>query len=249
MESFRYLSYCTTKYGPERMTKHAQSLWACVKDAIYISPQSTLLSESECLDGMNFQASDVMLQAFVLLQKIILQEGGFISLIMGDNDINTFVNSLNGHKDFDDIPVQNKQRLHGIGHILSICAKTSVAACSKIFEGFFPHLMDVLGLSVAKLPDSGCHDKDPLSPLSNFGALFLCIEILAAFRHLVVSHDNFMMIPDFAHQTCYVMLSKYSKLLMEAFISTLKSITAGNTQRAYGYYAGLCPFYNSISLK
>ncbi|KAK4395198.1 MMS19 nucleotide excision repair protein [Sesamum angolense] len=128
VESFKYLSYCTAKYGPERMAKHAEALWASLKDMTYLSPQSTLSMEPESMGRMNFQESDVMTEAFVLLQEVIRHCGEFISLIIGDKDINTFLISLNQYKGFEDIPLQVKQKLHAVGHILSSCAK----ACCNV---------------------------------------------------------------------------------------------------------------------
>ncbi|KAI3455490.1 hypothetical protein Pfo_012153 [Paulownia fortunei] len=237
VESFRYLSYCTTKYGPDRMAKHVEALWSSVKDATYISPQSTLSMESELMGGMSFQESDIMTQAFVLLQEVIRQYGDFISLIIGDNDINVFVNSLSQYKEFDAIPVQVKQRLHAVGHILFTCAKPSVALCNKVFESFFLLLMDGLGLSVAKPSDNSYLDEDCVCPVKfNFGALYLCIELLSACRYLTVSLDNCTSVPDFSIQTWCAMLTNFSKSLMEAFISLLRSNVADNAQSAYVYF-------------
>ncbi|KAK4482009.1 hypothetical protein RD792_012925 [Penstemon davidsonii] len=237
VESFRYISYCTAKYGPDRMAKHAQALWASVKDATYISPESTLLMDSESIGGMNFQYSDIMTQAYILLQEVIRQDGGFISLIIEDNDINIFVNSLDQYKDFDDIPVQVKQRLHAVGHILTVCAKPSVALCNKVFERFFPLLMDALGLSVAKPSESSYLDEDCFSSVKfNFGALYLCIELLAACRYLTVSLDDCTLIPDVSHQTWCTMLSSFSKSLVKAFIFLIRSNNADKTHSAYVYF-------------
>lgn len=239
VESFRYLSYCTTKYGPDRMMKHAEGLWSSVKDTTYISPQCTLTKESESMGGMGFQESDVMTQAFILLQEVIQQSGDFIRLIIGDNDINVFVNSLNQYKEIDDIPVLVKQRLHAVGHILSTCAKPSVALCNKVFESFFPVLMDGLGLSVAKPSENGHLDEDCLSPFKfNFAAIYLCIELLSACRYVAVSLDSSTPAPEFSHQTWCAMLSNFSKLLVKAFFSLLRSNIADDARGSNVYFGG-----------
>ncbi|KAL6559928.1 hypothetical protein OROGR_005045 [Orobanche gracilis] len=150
VDSFRFPSYCTARYGPDRMEKHAEALWSPIKDATYFSHQS-IISEFESTGGMSFQESDIMTQAFVLLQEAVRHCGDFISLIIHDNDINMFVNSLNQYMAFDAVPVQVKQRLHAVGHILSTCAKTSVALCDNVFETFFPFFMDGLGISVENI--------------------------------------------------------------------------------------------------
>ncbi|KAK6125136.1 hypothetical protein DH2020_041102 [Rehmannia glutinosa] len=237
VESLRYLSYCTTEYGPYRMAMHDETLWSCLKEVTYISPQSTLAMESESMGGMNFQESDVMKQAFILLQEVIRQSGDFISLIIGDNDILLFLNSLNQYKEFDAIPVQDKQRLHAVGHILTTCAKPSVALCNKVFKSVFPLLMDHLELSVAKPSENSYLDEDCVCPVKfNFGALYLCVELLAACRYMTVSLDNCTSVPGFSDQTWCAMLSDFSKSLVEAFISLLRSSVADKPQSAYVYF-------------
>ncbi|KAG8380020.1 hypothetical protein BUALT_Bualt07G0150100 [Buddleja alternifolia] len=236
VESFRYLSYCTTKYGPERMAKHAQALWSSIKDATYVSPQSTLSMETDWTGGMTFEDSDIIAQAFVLLQEVVRQDGDFISLIMSDSDINIFVNSLNRYKEFDEIPEQDKQRLYAVGRILSTCARPSVILCNKVFESFFLLLMDAMGLSVAKPSGSSNLNEDCFSPVKfNFGAHYLCVELLAACRYLTVSLDDFTSILDFSNQTWCVMLSNFTKLLVRAFISLLRSNIGDSSKNAYVY--------------
>ncbi|KAL0415179.1 UNVERIFIED_CONTAM: MMS19 nucleotide excision repair protein [Sesamum latifolium] len=241
VESFKYLSYCTAKYGPERIAKHAEALWASLKDTIYLSPQSALSMEPESMGRMNFQESDVMTQAFVLLQEVIRQYGDFISLIIGDNDINAFLISLNQYKGFDDIPLQVKQKLHAIGHILSACAKASAAMCNKVFESFFPLLMDGLGLSVSQPAQNNSYLDEECFSLAKFkfGPLYLCIELIAACKNLTVSLYNCTSIHDFPHQRWCSMLSSFSESLVKAFVSMLRSNVADNEQSAYVYCGAL----------
>ncbi|KAL8466010.1 hypothetical protein ACS0TY_035213 [Phlomoides rotata] len=227
VESFRYLSYCTAKYGSDRMAKHAEALWSSIKETTYISPQCTPTKESELIGGMGFQDSDIMTQAFILLHEVIQQYGDFISLVIGDDDINVFVNSLNHYEEIADIPVQVRQRLHSVGHILSACAKPSVELCNKILESFFPLVMDGLGLSVSKPIENGHLDADCLSIVKcNFAFFYLCIELLAACRYVAVSHDKL----EFSHQTWYSMFSNFSKSLVKGFFSLLSSNVAADAQ-------------------
>ncbi|KAL0341969.1 UNVERIFIED_CONTAM: MMS19 nucleotide excision repair protein [Sesamum calycinum] len=210
VESFKYLSYCTAKYGPERMAKHAEALWASLKDMTYLSPQSTLSMGAESMGRMNFQESDVMTEAFVLLQE---------------------------YKGFEDIPLQVKQKLHAVGHILSSCAKASAAMCNKVFESFFPLLMDGLGLSVAQPSQNNSYPEEECFYLAKFkfGPLYLCIELIAACKNLTVSLYNCTSIHDFPHQRWCSMLSSFSESLVKAFVSMLRSNVADNEQSAYVY--------------
>lgn len=240
VESFRYLSYCTTKYGPERMARHADALWSSIKDTIYTSPQVTPTKESELLGGMGFQDSDIMSQAFILLQEVIKQYGDFISLIIGDNDINVFLKSLNQYKEMDEVPSQAKQRLHVVGRILSTCAKPSLALCNKVFQSFFPLLMDSLGLSVSK-SSNGYLDEDCFSPVKfNFAAIYLSIELLAASRYVAVSLDSSKQALDFSHHT---MISDYCKSFMKALFFLLRSTVADDRPNSDVYFGGYIFFY------
>ncbi|XP_047961342.1 MMS19 nucleotide excision repair protein homolog isoform X4 [Salvia hispanica] len=238
VESFKYLSYCTAKYGPERMASHAEVLWSSVKDAIYISPQCTLTKESELFGGMGFKDSDVMMQAFILLQEVIQQYGDFISLVLGDNDINAFINSLSQYKEMDDIPSLAKQRLHVVGHIMSTCAKPSPALCNKVFNSFFPLLMESLGLSVEKSLN-GYLDEDCSPPAKfNFAAIYLCTELLAACRYVAVSLDSSTPALEFSQQAWSTMLNNSCKSLVKTFFSLLRS-TEADQRASSGVYFGV----------
>lgn len=220
------------------MASHAEVLWSSIKDATYISPQCTLTKESELFGGMGFQDSDIMMQAFILLQEVIQQCGDFISLILGDNDISVFVNSLNQYMEIDGIPSLAKQRLHVVGRILSTCAKSAPALCNKVFHSFFPLLMENLGLSVEK-SSNGYLDEDCFPPAKfNFPAIYLCIELLAACRYVAVSLDSSTPALDFSHQTWFNMLSNSCKSLVKAFFSLLRSTVADQIPSSDVYFGG-----------
>lgn len=238
VESFRYLSYCLTKYGPKSMARHAEALWSSVKDTIYSSPQSTPSKESELFGGMDFQDTDMMAQAFILLQKVIEQYGDFISLIIGDNDIIVFVKSLNQYKEMDEIPLLAKQRLHTVGRILFTCAKSSPALCNKVFQSFFPLLMESLGISVTK-SSNGYLDESRFSPVKiNYAAIYLCIELLAASRYVVVTLDSSTHPLDFSNQAWSAMLSNSCKSLVKALLSLFRSTTADDIPSSDVYFGG-----------
>lgn len=226
------------------MASHAGALWSSVKNATYISPQCTL-KESELLGGMGFEDSDIMMQAFILLQEILQQSGDFISLILGDNDITVFMNSLNQYKEIDQIPSLAKQRLHVVGCILSTCAKPSSALCNKVFHSFFPLLLENLGLSVANSPN-GYLDEDCIPPLKfNFAAIHLCIELIAACRNLAVSLDSSNAEGDYSHQTWSSMLGNSCKSLVKEFCSLLRSTAADQRPSSDVHFGGKHFFLNA----
>ncbi|KAA8540352.1 hypothetical protein F0562_024729 [Nyssa sinensis] len=238
VDSLKYLSYCTVKYGADRMAKHAEALWSSLKDAIYTSSHPILSLKSEPPYDMGFQENEIATEALILLREVILQNDGlFLSLIVGDEDLNTTISSITSFKNFEDISAQNKQKLHAVGQILSVSAKTSMASCNKMFENFFPPLMDALGLSVENSSGLSHPVEDySLSDQLHFGALYLCFELLAACRYLVVGSGEVTSITVSVHETWCCMLQSFCGSLSKAFSSTLVTSADENTQKAYIHF-------------
>ncbi|XP_019196982.1 PREDICTED: MMS19 nucleotide excision repair protein homolog isoform X1 [Ipomoea nil] len=233
VESLKYLSYCTSKYGGDRMAKYFEALWSALKDVLFIRPQSTLSIEFELVDGMGFQESEIMIQALELLQMVVQRSNGsFLSFILADEDIKTFMNSLNGLKDFDNASAQNKQRLHAVGCILSASARSSFASCDAVFQNFFTSLMDALTFSV-EIPSK---DSVVLSRRFNFGALYLAVELLCACRCLVLNCDGLTPIPDFLSMAWCCILCGFSTSLSNSLISLLQTTSVESTPNTYVYY-------------
>ncbi|KAK3018930.1 hypothetical protein RJ639_003527 [Escallonia herrerae] len=232
VESLKYLSYCTVKYGAERMAKHVGALWSCLKDAIFTS---AFALDAESRNSMEFQVNEIATEAFLLLRKVILQDdGSFLSLILGDDDINTVMNSLASFKDYDDIPIQSKERLHAVGCILSVSAKASRASCNRVFERFFPSLMDALGVSVQISSGGSRRDEDhAISSKLNFGAFYVSVNLLAACRELAVGFDEVSPIATFANETWCLMLHSFSSSLTRLFNRTLVTRMHESTWVAY----------------
>ncbi|XP_041014960.1 MMS19 nucleotide excision repair protein homolog isoform X1 [Juglans microcarpa x Juglans regia] len=224
VDSLKYLSSCTLKYGAERMLKHAGAIWLAIKDAIYNSIQEPALSfTSESLVGLGFQENEIAKEALTLLQRVIVQSDSlYLSLIVKDEDINMILNTITSYESYNDIYSQGRLKLHVVGRFLSISARSSIASCNRVFESFFPRLMEILGLPVKNL--SGDHSPIVSSLISkrlNFGALYLCIELLASYRDLTAGSKEIASKSISASETCYCMLQSYSNLLTKAFCSTL----------------------------
>lgn len=231
LDSLKYLSNCTLKYGADRMAKHAEAIWSSLKDVIYASPQEPISSlTSEPLDGIRFQDNEITKEALILLQKVILQNCGlFISLIIGDEGINMIIDSIEIYTTSNDITLQSKQKLHAVGSILHVSAKASVASCNRVFESFFLRLMGALELSV-KNSSGFCvpADNDVVSEKLNFGALYLCIELIDACRYMIAGFEELTANTVSADETCCSMLRNFSSSLFKAFSSTLvTSISSG----------------------
>ncbi|THF99081.1 hypothetical protein TEA_007038 [Camellia sinensis var. sinensis] len=232
VESLRYLSYCSVMYGADRMAKHAETLWSSLKDTIYNSSQPISSLETEPLDGMGFQENQITTEALLLMQKVILQNDGlFISLIVDDEEIKSTINSITSFKNYADIPTQNKKKLYAVGQILSVSAKASIASCNRVFESFFLCLMDALGLSGSS-GDSHPEEDYEFSGRLKYGALYLCIELLAACRYLVLGCEESSVTVS-AHEKWCCMLQSFCYSLTETLCCTLVTSTDKDIQNAY----------------
>ncbi|XP_059595466.1 MMS19 nucleotide excision repair protein homolog isoform X3 [Vitis vinifera] len=241
VDSLKYLSNCLLKYGDDRMTKHVEAIWFSVKDAIFCSEQEPMLSlASELLDHVGFQENEIVTEAIILLQKVILENSGLsLSLIVGDKDINTIVNTVTSFRSYNDIPLQSKHKLCAIGRILYVSAKASITCCNRVFESFFFRLMDTLGLSVRNSSGDCLPNFDYVfSERLNFGALYLCIELLAACRDLVVGSEELTSKSVSAQESWCCMLHSFSSLLMKAFSSVLDASTDKDAYEA-DIYSGV----------
>ena len=240
VDSLKYLSNCLLKYGDDRMEKHVEAIWSSVKEAIFCSEQEPMLSlASELQEGLGFQENEIVTEAFILLQRVILENGGLLlSLIVGDKDINMIVNSVTSFRSYNDIPLQSKHKLCTVGHILYVSAKASTTCCNRVFESFFFHLMDTLGLSVRNSSGDCLPNYDYVfSERFNFGALYLCTELLAACRDLVVGAEE--LTPKVSAQESWCcMLHSFSSLLIKAFSSVLDASMDKDAYEADIYTGG-----------
>ncbi|CAL2245307.1 unnamed protein product [Prunus armeniaca] len=224
VDSLKYLNHCTAKYGADRMAKHAGAIWISLKDAISNSLEKPAMSfTSEPLYGLGFQENEIATEALMLLQKVTLQnEALFLSLIIQDEGVNIVFNSIASHEHYNNIPLQGKQWLHAVGRILYIISKTSMASCNSVFESFFPRLMNTLEISVTNSSgDCTLNENNFPSKKFNFGALYLCVELIAACRDLIMRLKDLAPKPDTPQETCRYMLQSFADSLVNAFSSSL----------------------------
>lgn len=234
IDSLKYLSDCTVKYGADRMEKHCEAIWSSLKEIIFTSiGQPSLSINLESLNSLSFQGNEITAEALRLLQKMVVESNGlFIRLIINDEDIKDIFNILNIYTFYNDFPLQSRQRLNAVGHILYNSANASVASCNEVFESFFPRLLDIVGIHV----DQSQNNKISPSGNKNFGALYLCIELLAACRDLISSSDE---------HTCsvkeksYSMLQTFSCSMVQLLNSTFPGIIKKDLHDAEFYCAGI----------
>lgn len=230
VESLKYLIHCSDKYGAARMAKHVKVMWSALKDIIYTSPESVLSLESELVDGMSFEESHTVTEALVLLQKVIHQNSILLlDLIVSDEDIKRTVDNIHQFKEYNGISLQSKQKLHAVGCILYLSAKASIGSCNRVFEGFFQRLIHALGISLENSDAS-------LSSPCNFGATYLCVELLSGCRALVVGTEGNTSTNVLAQEAWCNMLCSYGTSLSKIFSFTLVTGQDGSTQNAYLHY-------------
>lgn len=206
------------------MAKHAEAIWISIKHAISNSLEEPAKSfTSEPLFGLGFQENEIATEALILLQKVTMQNDAlFLSLIVRDEDINNVFNSIASHESYTNIPSQGRQNLHAVGRILCIITKTSMASCNRVFESFFPCLMNTLEISMENSSkDFTLNENSFSSKRLNFGALYLCVEFIAACRDLIIRTKELAEKFVTADETCCYMLQSSAPTLINAFCSTL----------------------------
>ncbi|KAJ9179251.1 hypothetical protein P3X46_011061 [Hevea brasiliensis] len=232
VDSLKYLSCCTLKFGADRIAKHAGAIWSSLKDAIYSSGEELMPSfNSEPIDNSDSQKNEIAVEALALLEKVIVQNNDlFLSMIIGDEDVNVIFNNITSYKSYNEISLQSKQKLHMVGHILYVSAKASVSSCNRVFESFFPRLMEVLVLSVEKT-SGACQSIESCvnSKQFNYGSLYLCTELLGACRDLFAASESLSSQFISANETCCRLLQCYSTSLTRTFSSILATCTSGPT--------------------
>ncbi|GAB2269368.1 hypothetical protein Dimus_004288 [Dionaea muscipula] len=222
VDSLKYLSCCTNTYGPERIGKHAEAIWVSLKSAIRYSAEDHVLPFAfDSTDSMGFQENEIMKEAFVLLQTVVLQpDNVFLDVILQDTEINGVVNSIDDFRDYDNIPLESKHKLVEVGHVLSIMAKASSASCNRVFETFFLRLLDTLGVARnGSVGDSLSIDASSVK--LNFGALYLVIQIIAACRDLAVTSVVTASYFALENNTWFQMVNSFYRWLVKWFDSIM----------------------------
>ncbi|XVF26849.1 hypothetical protein REPUB_Repub14bG0054800 [Reevesia pubescens] len=225
VDSLRYLSDCTVKYGVDRIAEHGEPIWSSLKDAVFSSLDSVLSFTPESLEGLGLPENEIAAEALSLLQKLIVQNPNmFLDLIVADEGINMIFNMISSYKLYHEIPSQSKQKLHAVGRILYTSAKASTVSCNRVFECFFSRLMDILGISARSLSGHPSSDESNLiSKRYNHGALYLSIELLSACKDVIASSETILAASAHTEETWKYLLQSFSPSLTMAFCSVCTS--------------------------
>ncbi|KAJ4831086.1 hypothetical protein Tsubulata_006074 [Turnera subulata] len=230
VDSLKYLRHCLSTYGADRISKHAKAIWSSLKDAMYSSeeiPGSPFSPES--LDGR--QENEITIEALSLLEEIILQSNDlFMNIIIGDDEINMVFKNISSYKNYQEVPFQSIQKLHVVGRILNVSAKASVATCNRVFEIFFPRLIEAMGVSTDNESEVGSSNgKFAISKRPYYGSLYLCVELLGACRDLIMGPDDNASQSILANQTCCCLIQRFSTSLCKTFYTFLETTTNEST--------------------
>ncbi|XP_077210194.1 ARM repeat superfamily protein isoform X2 [Tasmannia lanceolata] len=236
LDSLKYLSNCTLHYGMERIGKHAKSIWSSLKDSICsFDPKQPLFSlNSNLPEDTASKENEITKEALKCLQSVMCQldrsnDVSFVSLIVEDEELEMIFKSTTRDRSYKDIPIESKTKLHALGSILSVSAKVSNTCCNRVFQSFFPRLMDILGISLGS-PSLDCNSNDNYGFIEKlkFGALYVCVELLDACRDLAVGTEESLFQSIIVQDSWFSFLQNFSGPLARAFVSTL--ITTGNLE-------------------
>ncbi|KAI3416950.1 MMS19 nucleotide excision repair protein [Psidium guajava] len=218
IDALKYLSHCTLKYGTDRVEKHAVAIWSSLRNIVFSSSQEPALRfDCESVDGIGFSDDDTAKEALTVLEKLVMQNSVlFLNLIVNDEDINLIFDNINSYMSVSDIPLQSKQKIHGVGCILATAGRSTISSCNRIFESFFPCLMNTLGISKPS-ENMSPNGEHAVSGTLNFGAIYLSVILLEACRDLTVGSAQVGSFP--VHETFCCMLESFSASLARAFIS------------------------------
>lgn len=243
LDSLKYLSYCSLHYGVDRMAKHAKVIWSSLKDVICtFSPQEpSFLLSIESPKDISLQENEVLKEAILCLERVMVQfnssnDDSFITLIVEDDDMETNFQSITTTKSFKDLTVERWQKLHALGSILSVAAKVSSACCDRVFKRFFTRLMDILGISLrSSSVDWFSNNSNIVSESPSCGALYLCIELLAAFRNFAVACEEFSPHSLEAEDSWWCLFQNFSSPIAGALESFLMMTRGLDTEDAVIY--------------
>ncbi|XP_074312498.1 MMS19 nucleotide excision repair protein homolog [Silene latifolia] len=223
IDSLKYLSHCTEKYGPERLEKYLADIWSSVKAAIcdFTSENNSLVLDLP--HGQDYQESEITRGAMNLVQKLVsIENYSFLNLVLQDEDVRSLIDSVaDSGGSYESLP-QNKNKLHSVGRLLSNVTKASTASCNVVFESVFIRLSNSLLLPPnAASQNAVMVGSHVACQKLNFSALFLCVEILDACRELAAASARLAPSTSFLEDTWCQMLVGCSSLLVKTFGSDL----------------------------
>lgn len=206
------------------MMKYAESIWSALKDAIFTFsiPGFSSPSTVESVREMEPLGDQIAKETLACLQTAISElnhpkANSFLGLIIEDDGIEKAFNSVSGEKCYAVCSKESKRQLQALGSILSTSSKVSSVCCDRVFKKFFISLMGILEVTPNSPERSFIMKNNSFPKAVSFGAIYICVELVAACRDLTLStevlpqqfismHDGwFCLLKSFATPlTCYL---------------------------------------------
>lgn len=209
------------------MLPHAQKIWCALKDII-LSPllQTDIISTSLLGGDNNFDEHKITREALICLKTTILHftfpnNDDFLMTIMDDNDVERNFCSVTMEGSYSDNSDKNFHQLSALGSILSVMANNSIFCCNRVFQAFFPRLMVILGIYSRKVKDATDANVEIISQKLNYGALYLCVELLTSSGDLIATTWESSIPMDSLRGSWWHLIQEFSGPLTSAFRSTL----------------------------
>nr|CAD1824154.1 unnamed protein product [Ananas comosus var. bracteatus] len=218
LDSLKYLTNCLRCYGADRMLKHSKAIWLNLKDVIFsFPPQRPLVLTTESSQDTERVEHQIGKEALSCLQTAMLcltspDKDVFINLILEDEDVvKRFGFVLNeGYSVGTSVDIHGQ--LNALGSIFSTISKSSTYFCTRVFQKYFPCLLDFLGVSRSGASYSIEMNNVNFPGRVNNAALYLCNDILSACKELTL--DSLVFSQDILEQdTWWHVLKRFSDSL------------------------------------
>ncbi|CAM0905499.1 unnamed protein product [Alopecurus aequalis] len=196
LDSLKYLDNCIRCYGAERMVSHASAIWFKLKEVIFSLSSDQLLSTGSPKDAEK-NKNQIVSEAKNCLKTAVTyihstDRDIFINLILLDEDIVNNIHSVTTEEKSICTSSHDLNQLQALGSVISILAEPSTYFCTRVFQAHFTRLVDILGSSAGFESQhlNSCNGSS--SADINYGALYLCVQMLSSCREVAVaSREDF----------------------------------------------------------
>ena len=169
------------------MVRHASAVWLKLKEVIFsLSPEQLLLTSGSPKDAEK-NKNQMVSEALNCLKTAITyidspDKDLFINLILLDEDIVNKIHSISSAEKSLLSSLEDLAQVHALGSVISILAESSTYFCTRVLQEHLTHLVDILGTSTDY--ESQCNG--PSSAAINYGALYLCVQMLTSCREVAL---------------------------------------------------------------
>ena len=169
------------------MVRHASAVWLKLKEVIFsLSPEQLLLTTGSPKDAEK-NKNQMVSEALNCLKTAITyidspDKDLFINLILLDEDIVNKIHSISSAEKSLLSSLEDLAQVHALGSVISILMESSTYFCTRVLQEHLTHLVDILGTSTDY--ESQCNGSS--SAAINYGALYLCVQMLTSCREVAL---------------------------------------------------------------